>query len=289
MDKNQAKVTVLVLPFSCEENRQRALDCVREQSPEDAQILCVKESGSGVSALADLLEEASGDYIYLLQEHYYPEKNMLEQCFLRAREDNADIVLFGGKKYNRKKDEFDTAEDVLATKLVKSLPRPFSRRNVPDRLFSLSAPDTNAKFFRKDFLRKLLREHKRACGLSLAVGFPSAALALAERVSYIDEPLMRYRVFPGTGSLNDRLSASERIDLLEDLYDLLWAEGLFVEMEKTFVSFALTEIGKAVNACRDRDVPVAVCRGTVSTEHGDIQGHDRQHRIRFGHFLGGRE
>ena len=248
MDKNQAKVTVVVLPFSNEENRQRVLDCVREQALEDVQILCVKEPVSGVSAIADILEDAAGEYVYLLQEHYYPENDMLEKCFLRAEKDNADLVLFGGKKYNRKKDDFDTAEEYLAEKLIKDLPRPFSRRDVPDRLFSLSSPDMKTKFFRKDLLRKLLLDCEGCGGLSLTVSFPSAALALAERISAVEEPLVRYRMVPGTGSLNDRISASERIGLLEDLYDLLWEESLFVELEKAFVSFALTEIGKAINA-----------------------------------------
>ena len=248
MDKNQAKVTVVVLPFSNEENRQRVLDCVREQTLEDVQILCVKEPVSGVSAIADILEDAAGEYVYLLQEHYYPENDMLEKCFLRAEKDNADLVLFGGKKYNRKKDDFDTAEEYLAEKLIKDLPRPFSRRDVPDRLFSLSSPDMKTKFFRKDLLRKLLLDCEGCGGLSLTVSFPSAALALAERISAVEEPLVRYRMVPGTGRLNDRISASERIGLLEDLYDLLWEEGLFVELEKAFVSFALSEIGKAINA-----------------------------------------
>ncbi len=248
MDKNQAKVTVVVLPFSSDENRKRALDCLQEQTLEDVQILCVKDPISGVSALADILEEASGGYIYLLQEHYYPENDMLEKCFLRTEKDNADLVLFSGKKYNRKKDDFDTAEEYLAEKLIKALPRPFSRRDVPDRLFSLSSPDTKTKFFRKDLLQKLLQDHEGIGGLSLTVSFPSAVMALAERISAVEEPLVRYRMIPGTGSLNDRISASERIGLLEDLYDFLWEEGLFVELEKAFVSFALTEIGKAINA-----------------------------------------
>ena len=112
---------------------------------------------------------------------------------MRAEETNADVILFGAKRYNT---ATKTTEEAPWYFNRKHLPRGkevFSRDDCPDKIMRLTSPAPWTKLYRSDFIRQ---QDLKFQGLqnSNDAFFTLLAISIAERISYVNEDLVYYRI-----------------------------------------------------------------------------------------------
>lgn len=167
---------------------------LRDYAARDSRIVLLRQEHTGAGPARNLgMASARGEYLFFLDADDAMEPDLLESAVARARETDAEIVLFG---YLAESVSGARAKEVLfssAEKLLASREEPcFSRNDFPDRLFSFAPAAPWCKLYRRDFVC--------SAGLSFQdlpnrndLFFYLTSFAAAERIAYLSRTLYRYR------------------------------------------------------------------------------------------------
>ncbi|MCD7945954.1 MAG: glycosyltransferase [Clostridiales bacterium] len=211
-------VSVIIPVYNVEQYLAQCLDSVLGQTLGSIEVICV-DDGSTDSSPAILeqyarqddrvrvlyqknqhagvarnrgLAAAQGDYIIFLDSDDFFDLEMLEKTTLAAREQNADIVLFGGVRYDDATQEVTKRGDFLHRKLLPEA-SVFSPADVPDTLFALATPAPWCRLYARRFLLKTGLQFQELPN-SNDVYFTFSSMALAERITALDADLVYYRI-----------------------------------------------------------------------------------------------
>ena len=170
-----------------------SLSILERYRARDGRVRIFGASGNGAAAARNHgLSEARGEYALFLDADDFFHPTMLELAVGRAKQADADVVLFGARFYDDDKKDYVTEEACLRADLLPS-GQVFSPNDVPDRLFQLINPAPWTKLVRRTFI-----VGEGICFQELSnsndLFFSYAALARAARVAVVDESLVSYRV-----------------------------------------------------------------------------------------------
>ena len=218
----------------------------------DQRVKVIHQNNQGTARARNVaLKVASGEYVLFVDSDDYVAPTMLEKTCVEADKTNADIVLFANSNLDNQTGEITPAPWSLRVKRIPT--KPFSRKNCSATLMMVTQPTCWTKLFRRSFL---LRQGLEFQEISYAedVLFTMISLAVAERISYVDEAFYFYRS-KRSGSLTG-FADSRQLEVFfayEKLYDELNKRGLFVELEYTFVQYVLNSVNWYLNGPRNRD------------------------------------
>lgn len=254
-------VSVIIPVYNAAKYIRKCLDSVLCQTLQDFEVICVDDGSTddSVSLMEEYkeaddriqlirqqnlycgtarntgLEYATGKYVYFLDADDYIASTLLEKAVKKAESTQADIVVFGGYRYNDITGETQVAKDYLQYRVVEKK-NVFSRRDIPRDILVFSNPAPWTKLYMRDFIDEY---GLRFQTLSSAedIYFTKMAFALANRIVCIDEPLMYYRV----GLTNNLGSTKYRepfqyMEGLRKLFQEFQNRGLFEELEQSFCS-----------------------------------------------------
>jgi glycosyltransferase involved in cell wall biosynthesis len=194
--------------------------------------------GSAGAARNTGLAHASGEYLSFLDADDFFVPTMLEELYSKAVADNADVAACKFRTYNDVTRETTPADWALR---LEHLPhkRPFSPDQVGDHLFFAFNPAAWNKLFRTAFVRARGLEFQPLRRTNDAY-FTLMALALAERITYLDRYLANYRT-ANSESLQGTMDQTplEFVEALEAMRRTLQAEGRWPGLERAFVNQAL--------------------------------------------------
>lgn len=218
------KVSVIIPVYNAEAYLRDTLGSVTAQTLKEIEIICVDDGSSdksreiiGEYALKDDritlltqenlfagvarnngLKKATGDYIVFWDSDDFFEKNALEEMYNRIRSDKADICLCDAWYYS-------DGKDIVANDFVKYrlLPAeiPFSRRDIPDKIFNMGANVPWNKMFRREFILEKGIEFQNIRQANDTY-FVLMALFLADRITYTKKRLVHYRINTQGGLTN---------------------------------------------------------------------------------------
>lgn len=259
-------VSVIVPVHNAERHLPSALESIRLQTLTDIEIILVDDGSTDASgrimaeyAASDArtrvitgpargsagaarnagLAIATGDYLAFLDADDYFVPSMLKELHDRAVADNADVMACKFRIHNEVTKETTPANWVLR---LEHLPRrrPFSPDAVGHHLFFAFNPAAWNKLFRTAFIREHGLEFQNLRRTNDAY-FTFMALALAERISYLDRYLINYRT-ANSDSLQGTIDESplEFLEALEAMRSKLIATGRWEKLERAFVNQALT-------------------------------------------------
>lgn len=158
-------------------------------------ILSLPPVGAGAARNAGL-EAADGTYICFCDadDIYLPEA--LQKLLTRLHETDADIVI-GGVDFLYPDGHRKTAPHTFMERHPEQTPPFCPLKAYPSELFEIERPWCYSKIYRKDYLNKRhirFSEHRRAED----VPFVFFALALAGRLTFLQEPCYLYRQLPNS-------------------------------------------------------------------------------------------
>lgn len=216
-----------------------SLAILEEYAKKDERVIVVTQPNSGAGAARNKgLSLAVGKYLSFLDSDDFFEPDMLELACKKAEEDRADFVVFQSDQYYADKKKFVEVSWTLREKEIPPY-TPFSHRQMTDNIFKVFVGWAWDKLYNREFvLRNRLQFQEQRTSNDLLFVF--SAVALAKRISIVKKVLAHQR-----RDAKDSLSKTREnswhcfYDALTALRDRLKAEGLYEELEKDFINYAL--------------------------------------------------
>lgn len=261
---SEIKVSVIVPVYNGEMYIRECIESILAQSLKEIELICVDDGSTDgtVKILEEIAQKdqrlkilkqqnkyagvarnlgmanAKGEYLVFLDADDFFHKNMMENMYNQCKKDNAQICVCDGYTYDENAKAFYEVDYFLRQKDVPSV-RPFSIEDIPDKIFNFTVSAPWNKMFQREFVEEKglqYQDTRRANDLY----FCNMALALAERITVVNERLVNYRRGHGTS-----LQAMKHNDPLDFYYAMLKLKDglrkakLFGQLEKSFVNFCL--------------------------------------------------
>mgnify|MGYP000031325143 FL=1 len=140
------------------------------------------------------IEKAEGEYCLFLDGDDFFEPELVGDTLKRIREDKSDICLFDARLYYEKSGNFIDAGHMLKKEYVPQK-IPFEGKSFP-YIFNISTGCPWTKLYRKNFIKEnnlqFMETHR-----SNDLYFVCISLAMAKRVTILEEKLVNYRKSSG--------------------------------------------------------------------------------------------
>lgn len=209
------KISVIIPVYNTEKYLKQCLDSVINQTLKEIEIICVDDGSTDKSlkileeykekdkriiiikqqnqyagvARNNGLKTAKGKYLSFLDSDDFFELTMLEEMYNKAEEDQSDVVVCGWYNYNNK-----TKHLCIKSKFSPTISKqsPFNPKSLSTSLFDICFPNPWTKMFKRSlFVENDLsfKEYKSCNDLTCIY----TALALSEKISFINKPFVYYR------------------------------------------------------------------------------------------------
>lgn len=289
------KVSIIIPVYNAEKYLGKCLESLLSQTLQEMEIICVDDGSSDGSpeilkrfqerdgrvriltqenqyagaARNNGMKEAQGEYLLFLDADDFFENTLLEKVYNQGKKMEADIVLFGAKQYNDKTGIVSPASWYFKRD---ALPRenPFSGKTENTDVFALVTPAPWTKLFRREFVEKQ--------GLSFQglqnsndVYFVLTALALAEKITYVDEELVFYRVgMKGSLQGSKSLHPDCFIEAYAGVYHELQRRGIYERYEEGFMNILLSGCAHNLRTVTDWELRRRICERMAESEFAEM-------------------
>ncbi len=275
MSAGSIKVSVIMPVYNTKKYLQATLDAVLSQTLKDIEIICVDDgSTDGSLDMLELyaqqdnrikvftqenqfagaarnagLEQSIGDYVIFWDSDDLFHEQALEKMYETIVKDEADVCVCGGCWYIEDRDWLLPCQGYLNMTRVPEDKRPFSREDIPDTILNFSGTSAWNKLYRRDFLIEQglifppYRTYEDVC-------FSILSIALADRITVVDEELFYYRR-GRVGSLVDTISKNP-IDpglCWMDIYSVLSDRG--INLKRSFDNICVSSLSYAIRRYTD--------------------------------------
>lgn len=200
----------------------------------DPRVQILRQNHQGAGAARNLgMESAQGEYLLFLDADDFFADTLAEEIARKGKRTNADVILFGAKRYDNLTGKTEHVPRYLWRKILPAQ-EVFSRKTMEGELFTLTTPAPWNKSFRREYI---IEQNLRFQNLpnSNDVYFTLTALGAAERVAAVREDLVYYRV-NHSGSLQNRKDQNPLcfLEAYESVYKELTGRGIYKELEIGF-------------------------------------------------------
>ncbi len=296
----QPMVSIVMPVYNSEKYLRECLDSLLSQSFTDYEVICVDDESSDDSP-AILNEYAAKDrrFMILHQDHAYAGcarnlgmsnargkyiifldsddrflPQMLELTVKKAEETDADICVFPAEGFNNRNGRvYALPTTCCPSPLQQGV---FSRKDDPLHIFCFTQPGPWNKLFRKDFIIKNGLEFQNTRSVN-DLAFILTALAIAERITTLKQPLLQYRR-GNSESLQGSQQKEPRAfyQALLEFRKRLQERDLYENLEQAFINQAASDIFYNLHTLRSSVVfeeTYDFIKNTVLDEFG-LTGHE---------------
>lgn len=261
----QPLVSVVIPVYNSERFLWECLDSLRSQTLQEIEIICVDDGSSDQSlyvlqecqkldsrikiisqenqyagvARNNGLKYAKGEYVIFLDADDFFDADMLRSLYGRAKAYKADICVCRAKRFWQTDKRIEMMPWICKTDICPKNKAVFSRADMGNRIFQFTTPSPWSKLYRREFVleNKLQFQNIRTAN---DVAFVMTSLALAERITVLDQYLLFYRT--GVPTTLQATKAKEPLMFLESLRclkDNLINYGVYNDVRISFANLAL--------------------------------------------------
>lgn len=211
------KVSVIIPVYNAHDYLRNCLDSILNQTLKEIEVICVdddstddslsileeyarsdprlkvlhQENGGAGAARNNGLQYAVGEYLSIIDCDDFFDRNMLERSYQRAKENKADIIVFGCDFYDNVSQTYRECTYSINKKLLPEQ-EVFSAADVKQDVFKLFVGWSWDKLFRTEFVKqqKLLFQEQRTTNDML---FVFNGLLRAERITVMPDVFAHHR------------------------------------------------------------------------------------------------
>lgn len=219
------KISVIMPIYNARQHLDELIAAIKKQTFEDYEVICVdddstddslrilQEIADGDGRFTILHQEhagagaarnygfsvAKGEYVIFLDSNQRFAPDLLEKLYQAAVINRADIVACNYSRVSLSGKE--TRQSGIYTRWLPADVVVFSYRDCPDNIMRITSAVVWNKIYRRDFVQQhgLRFDELLTCN---DVSFVAVSLATAERITYITDSLVRYRV-PRSSSIKN--------------------------------------------------------------------------------------
>lgn len=213
------------------------VDRIREHMKTDPRIRLIEMPHCGLAGVMrnEGIRQAKGDYCLFLDGDDFFEPEMLEHSLRKVREDDADICMFDARMYYEATKTYKKSDVILKTEYIPEQ-IPFEGKSFP-YIFNIGTGCPWTKLIKKSLIDE---NHIEFMALPRFndVYFVFLTLALAKRVTILQEVLVNYRQIPTSLQANNTKTPWDWYDSLKTLREKLLELGIYSEVESSFRNLA---------------------------------------------------
>lgn len=257
------KVSIVIPMYNVELYIEECLRSLSSQTYDDFEIICVDDGSDDrtVEIVKKLMaddrrihlyehphcgragvirnfgmEKAHGDYFLFLDGDDFFEKEMIEKVMDKIKEDEADVCVFGARKYMESTKVFKKYNAINEEYIPDQLP--FEGKTFP-YIFNICSATPWSKMFKRSLIEKW---HIQFMPLERSndVFFVRFAMAMAQRITILNEVLVNYRQSSGSLQATNDKTPLDWYSALLELKEKLYEYNIFDNVEQSFINYCLS-------------------------------------------------
>lgn len=179
------------------------------------------------------LSKAEGEYVLIVDSDDYFHVDLAKKVYDKFKKSESDIVLFNAQWFDATTGEDLKDSTTLRKDLLPDL-EVFSGADIPGTLFQLSHGAAWCRGYRRAYLEKY-PFYFQSVHVIDDIFFSNTTLAMAKKITTLDEKLLFYRVNNSSSQVcNRERDATAPIKVGALLKEWLTAQGVFCQYEKTY-------------------------------------------------------
>ena len=210
-----------------------SLEIIQEYAKNDKRIIVIDKPNSGYGdSMNHGLGIAKGEYIAILEPDDWYEANILSILYGLAKQNNLDVIKCDFYQYSnqtQQNKQYHLFKPDQCNKVVDS--------NEDKFIYSLQ-PSIWSAIYKRSFLNKNNIRFLNTPGASYQdTSFNFKVFALAQRVMFMDTPLIHYRIDNNQSSINNIVKKLPNIDTeYDEIDDFVISHKLSNELSKTAIT-----------------------------------------------------
>lgn len=170
-----------------------SLEILKAHKEKDSRIIIISQENRGAAAARNRgMQSAKGEYLLFLDADDFFERNMLNIAYKSAIEQNADITMFRGDKFDTINQRYMPMNYSIKNE---QLPpnNPFHYKDIPDNIFTFAVGWAWDKLYNREFVQNegLQFQELRT---SNDLYFVFSSLVKAKKIYILDDILVHHRV-----------------------------------------------------------------------------------------------
>lgn len=231
-----------------------SLKILQEYAAKDARIMVLHQANTNAGVARNVgLAVARGEYLSFLDSDDFFEPDMLASLYKRAKEQQAQICVYGSNCFDMEKGMTYPMPWGLKKEQLPAA-ECFSGEDIRKYIYNFSISWVWNKFFETKYIREnqiRFQSIRRTNDLY----FVYLALSLADRITTLDRPLIHYRKGHGNNlQATNAHSPKDWYYALMLLKKKLVELGIFSRYEQSFVNVAIGGCQYNLNSIRDKKV-----------------------------------
>lgn len=276
IDKANPKVSVIIPVYNAEPYLRQCMDTVINQTLREIEIICVDDGSTDNSA--DILEEykkkdsrvsvykqknlyagvarnnglkkATGKYVIFWDSDDFFELDALQKMYERAESVEADIVVCNSIAYDDE-NKCDIEWDRSLNPLYMPKKEVFSKSDIPEYIFLLCVAWSWDKLFNREFIMKNNLQYGDS-RTEEDVQFVFVALAVAEKITTLEDGLIHYRKYNPNSLENSRDDYwNSTVIMFKNFLQELKLRKLDVLLRRSFDNFMLMHMVSVLFMLKD--------------------------------------
>jgi glycosyltransferase involved in cell wall biosynthesis len=257
------QISVIIPIYNCEKYIKECLSSLIKQTFKNFEIICINDgsnddtlkilkkfeakderiiifnqnnSGPGIARNVGM-KKSKGEYLMFLDSDDIFKKTMLEELYIKIKENESDVVICNSQNFEKKKwwKKFYEKNYLINDNIIKQ--KTFSSLDIEKDFFNLFIWWPWDKLFKRKYIENLGIEYQNLKS-SEDLFFVAASVIAAKKISYLDKILINHRIGIKNSVSNSRQKSWDNFYYaLKELKKFLKEKGLYKRFKQDFINY----------------------------------------------------
>ena len=257
------QISVIIPIYNCEKYIKECLSSLIKQTFKNFEIICINDgsnddtlkilkkfeakderinifnqnnSGPGIARNVGM-KKSKGEYLMFLDSDDIFKKTMLEELYIKIKENDSDIVICNSQNFEKKKwwKKFYEKNYLINDNIIKQ--KTFSSLDIEKDFFNLFIWWPWDKLFKRKYIENLGIEYQNLKS-SEDLFFVAASVIAAKKISYLDKILINHRIGIKNSVSNSRQKSWDNFYYaLKGLKKFIKEKGLYKRFKQDFINY----------------------------------------------------
>ena len=257
------QISVIIPIYNCEKYIKECLSSLIKQTFKNFEIICINDgsnddtlkilkkfeakderiiifnqnnSGPGIARNVGM-KKSKGEYLMFLDSDDIFKKTMLEELFIKIKENDSDVVICNSQNFEKKKwwKKFYEKNYLINDNIIKQ--KTFSSLDIEKDFFNLFIWWPWDKLFKRKYIENLGIEYQNLKS-SEDLFFVAASVITAKKISYLDKILINHRIGIKNSVSNSRQKSWDNFYYaLKGLKKFIKEKGLYKRFKQDFINY----------------------------------------------------